>query len=290
LEQKRELLSPGSVHSYDAGISGFLEHLGPNAKLALGAVATEHLQDFINSLRKRGLAAKTCEIYAKVLRSAFKAARLRQLIRFDPAEGIEIPKGNAAIREPFTKPEIDLLAKAARETSTDWFTVFLLGTFTGMRLRDCCNARWEGVNMLENTITVSIAKKRGKKLKLPIHPTLRAHLEAIAGDTAEAYLAPSLANKDAGGKMGLSAQFARIMRRAGVIAGDAEHDGKRRMSSRSFHSLRHSFSSTLANAGVTPEIRMKLTGHSSGDVHKGYTHHELENLSKAVGFLPAIDL
>jgi hypothetical protein len=32
----------------------------------------------------------------------------------------------------------------------------------------------------------------------------------------------------------------------------------------------------MANAGVSQEIRMKLTGHVSAEMNKGYTHHELE--------------
>jgi len=53
--------------------------------------------------------------------------------------------------------------------------------------------------------------------------------------------------------------------------------------------LRNSFTSALANAGVSPELRMKLTGHSSEAVHHGYTHHELEALKNAVWKLPASD-
>jgi integrase len=52
--------------------------------------------------------------------------------------------------------------------------------------------------------------------------------------------------------------------------------------------LRHSFTSVLANAGVSPELRMKLTGHSSEAVHRGYTHHELDTLKAAVSKLPAL--
>jgi hypothetical protein len=37
----------------------------------------------------------------------------------------------------------------------------------------------------------------------------------------------------------------------------------------------------MANAGVSKERRMKLSGHRS-DVHERYTHHELEELRKDV--------
>jgi integrase len=50
----------------------------------------------------------------------------------------------------------------------------------------------------------------------------------------------------------------------------------------SFHSLRHSFNSALAAAGVSQELRMKLTGHATPSANTGYTHHELETIRTAL--------
>jgi site-specific recombinase XerD len=55
----------------------------------------------------------------------------------------------------------------------------------------------------------------------------------------------------------------------------------RSQSSLSFHSLRHSFNSAMANAGVALEVRQKLTGHASAAMNEIYTHHELESLRAA---------
>lgn len=62
--------------------------------------------------------------------------------------------------------------------------------------------------------------------------------------------------------------------------------GKRNFTKWTFHSLRHSFNSNLANAGVTGEIRMKLTGHPSKAVHTQYTHFEVDALKSAMSSLP----
>jgi site-specific recombinase XerD len=63
----------------------------------------------------------------------------------------------------------------------------------------------------------------------------------------------------------------------------------RKFSQLSYHSLRHSFSSALANAGISADVRMKLTGHKSIDVHQRYTHIELEPLKKAIAALPGLN-
>jgi integrase len=46
--------------------------------------------------------------------------------------------------------------------------------------------------------------------------------------------------------------------------------------------LRHSFNTALANAGVSQELRMKLTGHSSVEMNAHYSHHELGTVRKAI--------
>jgi integrase len=71
--------------------------------------------------------------------------------------------------------------------------------------------------------------------------------------------------------------FARIMARAKIEGEVARKGNRQRRTVRTltFHSLRHSFSSTMANAGVAEEVRMKLAGHSTREVDAKYTHHEL---------------
>jgi integrase len=81
------------------------------------------------------------------------------------------------------------------------------------------------------------------------------------------------------------------MARAGIEGKITPHTARGRAnSSLSFHSLRHSFNSAMANAGVPVEIRQKLTGHASAEMNAIYTHHELEPLRAAVAKLPALGI
>ena len=100
---------------------------------------------------------------------------------------------------------------------------------------------------------------------------------------------PGMADKDIGGRNGLNKNFLGITHRAGLDPQSVQGSGSRQLSRRSFHALRHSFTYALANAGVAPELRMKLTGHSSEAVHRGYTHHELDTLHSAVTKLPSLN-
>ena len=46
------------------------------------------------------------------------------------------------------------------------------------------------------------------------------------------------------------------------------------------------FNSTLANAGVSNEVRMKLTGHKSPEMNDRYTHLQMETLKSAMDAMP----
>jgi integrase len=100
---------------------------------------------------------------------------------------------------------------------------------------------------------------------------------------------PGMADKGPGGRHGLSESSKALVRKAGLDLQTVQGGGDRMISRRTFHALRHSFTSGLANAGVAPELRMKLTGYSSEAVHRGYTHHELEILKGAVSKLPSLN-
>ena len=63
--------------------------------------------------------------------------------------------------------------------------------------------------------------------------------------------------------------------------------GNRNFARRTFHSLRHSHASTLASYGVMEEKRMRMSGHSSRDIHSKYTHFNIDDLQEAIDLIPA---
>ena len=46
--------------------------------------------------------------------------------------------------------------------------------------------------------------------------------------------------------------------------------------------------SAMANAGVSQEVRMKLTGHQSGAMNNAYTHHEQRTYADALNRIPRL--
>lgn len=78
------------------------------------------------------------------------------------------------------------------------------------------------------------------------------------------------------------------MVKAGIDRQQVQSSKNRKFSGVSFHSMRHSFASALANARISADVRMKLTGHKSLGIHQGYTHMELKGLREAVDALPRL--
>jgi integrase len=125
-----------------------------------------------------------------------------------------------------------------------------------------------------------------------IHPELEDYLLSLpAPKSDDDFLFPAVGQQAQRNVSPLSKTFRKLMSQARVQNRKVREAGKgaaRTVYGLSFHSLRHSFSSILANAGVSEEMRMALTGHKSRDVHQRYTHHELERMRAAVSLLPRI--
>jgi integrase len=178
---------------------------------------------------------------------------------------------------------VQKLVRAA--PSVEWQMLILLGYFIGARLRDCVRMTWENVNPESGMIEYE-RQKTGKKIKVPMHYNLLQHVHFISTFGTSGFLSPKLAGKATGGRRGLSEGFKRIVVKAGLDPMTVQGKGIRKFSRRSFHSLRHSFNSALANAGVLEEVRMKLSGHASKVMNKGYTHLQDNTLKNAVTKMP----
>ena len=289
-------LAESSVLSYKLAVRLFLEHLGSMADKPLRAVRPEHIETFKTTRIATGVSAKTVDRDLKVLRSIFRSGIKQGLLNYDPSQIVSLvsKKKKAAIqavtREIIHPKELDAILSAA---AGDWRTATFIGRYTGARLGDCVSMRWKNFDFSSDVVDY-IDEKTGKRHVVPIHRRLRDHLLSLPNrDDANRCLCPSLIGKATGGKTGLSKQFLAIMAKAGVedrrVDSKAVHraEGKkaRTLARRSFHAIRHSFISELANADVAQDVRRDLTGHSDNRMDDHYTHRETRVKKKAINKL-----
>ena len=198
---------------------------------------------------------------------------------------MELPEADAVERGTFTPAEIKMLVDTAEG---EWKLLVMLAYFTGARLSDCCRMQWDGLDLAGETLTYT-QSKTGKKVTVPLHPDLLAALNKRAGsDKPDVFIMPALASQRGSGRRGLSETFKTIVRKAGLDLQTVQGAGNQMISKRTFHALRHSFTSALANQNVSSELRMKLTGHKTEREHSKYTHHEMDNLRAAIKKIPSL--
>jgi len=288
LEWVKSKDNEGTKERYQRVVDTFLQSLGTKADKPLSTITYRDVQRFIKSRQDSGLASKTVLVDAKALNTAFALAKRLGHTAMNPVDralAAKPIKAVSSVKGTFTPQQVSLLLDAAEG---EWKTVILLGYFTGARLDDCAKMLWDSVNF-EKKVIDFVANKSGVRAVVPMTSQLEEHLDSIAStDDPSPYLCPALSQKGTSGKKGLSCQFKEIMEAAGIDAGETKGQGTRMFSKLSFHSLRHSFNSLLANQGVDQETRMKLVGQKSKAVNSGYTHLDLPKLVAAMDKLPRL--
>jgi integrase len=237
-----------------------IESLGDRALMPLETITETDIVKLRDELLTAGRRPVTVNgLVRKIIAQPFRHARNKGLIRIDPVAGLKAVRGDKVDKHTFTAEQVQRLIN---EAEGDWKGMVIAGFFTGARLSDLANLTWGNVDLAEKTITFT-QKKPGTKIKIPMHPDLEDYLLILPiKDNPKSPLFPSLYGKSSAGKSGLSMAFGRLMERAGIAQGAIRDRGEgvsRKVSGLSFHSMRHSFNSTLANAGVPQELRMKLT-------------------------------
>jgi integrase len=300
LKQKTGTTKPATQARYKASVKAALSHLGEEqAALPLDSLTVGKLREFRDKLKAEGRTAKTTNHYLKDLNSALLAAVKEGHIQRSPADNLEpLPEEDSTSREPLTFAEISKLLKAA--SSDDWRGVILLGTFGGLRLGDAAKITRGCIDLQDKVIRFKPQKTARKKetkkapILLPMHVELARYFEGIdLPADLEAPVFPSLARLSIAGNNGLSARFVRIMEAAGVSRGQTrehvEGTAGRSAHARSFHSLRHTFNSSMFNGGISQETRMKLVGHADSQTNAVYTHAEMAALRRAVDAVPLLN-
>jgi integrase len=292
LEGTKDTVATRSYWRYYQTIHEFLNHIGTKAEGLLSEITPIDVRSWRDALKRKGLSAPTVNGAIKVLRMPFKAAHDNGYIEINPCTKNSIrplrDEARNVAKDVFTPQRIAALMEIAEG---DWKGAILCAFYTGLRLRDVTELRWNAIDIAEGTITVTTRKTR-KDVTVPVHPQFAAWLKKQTRGIGKAPVFPTLAGKSGAGKSGLSMQFKRIMERAGIrgrILRQSTGEG-RSQSSLSFHSLRHSFNAALANAGVGVEMRQELIGHSSVEMNRLYTHPDIEVKRKAVELLPGIPL
>jgi integrase len=283
---KRKSHSERTAALYEQIRKEFVEFLGTRARLNIAAITSKDIADFRDARHSKGFAPATVNLAVEMLSAAFNAAWKQGHVRINPCLAIEPLKDKPQRKGIFTPEQVGVLVRCAQG---DMRGLIMAGFYSGQRLTDCANLRWRDVDLVSEIKTIRFeTRKTGAEIVTVIHPALEDHLLSLpTPESDDAFLFPSLAERRTAL---LSREFGRIMEAAHIEQRVIRKKNKagRTVYALSFHSLRHSFSSILANAGVSEERRMALTGHTARATHQIYSHHELSRLRDAISLLPRV--
>jgi integrase len=148
--------------------------------------------------------------------------------------------------------------------------IIVIALDTGMRRGELLTQRFEHIDLNRQVLSVTHSKTaEGEAREIPLTARLVALLSARAkcDGLVLTFKARPLTR--------IKTAWKTAIRRAGIRTFR-------------FHDLRHTFNTRLMEAGVMPDVRKALMGHSSGeDVHAIYTHVELPMKREAIRKLEA---
>ena len=165
--------------------------------------------------------------------------------------------------------------------------IFYLGIYTGQRLKDCVLLRWPKVDMVAKKIECK-QFKTGKEVVIPMAPQLYECLLVankwrtddhgyICPLVAERYNKTDKNGKNVGNNL-VDIDVLRVIRWIGLEPSVKVPGRKKAVTVYGFHSLRHSFASHCAEAGIPRSVVQSILGDDCEILDKFYTHvgHEAQ--------------
>ena len=275
--------------SYEATLAEFLRFL-ENKVTHFAQITETHVIKFADYLRTTQISVSTHNRKIVRLRKIFATLQeyreddnpfsLKVLLRKEREE-----QDTAVRRIAFTREQEEQIRTVLDDPQyrilhkEEIKVVFYLGMFTGQRLKECVLLQWQNVDMEHRKIWVK-QFKTGKEVSIPMAPLLyKVLLEAMKW-REDAYVNPKVAARykqtDKRGKStgdGLvNIDVMRVIRWIGVETSVAVEGRKKKTTVLGFHSLRHSFASFCAEAGVPKAVVVSILGANSEIVDSFYTH------------------
>ena len=256
-------------------ISEYFNDLG----IKLCNLKKSHIKIFYNHLMQtRNIKPQTVKRYHANIHKALKEAVELDLIQVNPADNIKLDKSEQYIASYYNKDDLEKLFEVAKGSIIELH--ILLASYYGLRREEVCGLKFNAINFIDHTITIShtvtqckvdgkyltIKKNRTKNKSsyrtLPLVPVIEDLLlkEKAKQEENKKYFGNSYKNKEG---------YILVDDEGNLIKPDRVTKTFKKLIERNnlkkirFHDLRHSCASLLLANGVNmKEIQLYL-GHSN---------------------------
>jgi site-specific recombinase XerD len=264
--------SRATMQAYRTDLSQFITWLRETNITIDGPSDIERLDvtEYLAHLAGRGLSGVSRARKLAAIREYFRFAQLEGLIDRSPVDGIDTPKTEKRARNYLTPEEYHRLLAVAGAHPRD-YCILMLFLQTGIRVSELCALTLDDIDLITKTLevwqgkgmqarTIELEKKGTQALKnwLAVRPRTLSDRLFLNRD------------EEPLGERGVQKLLAKYCQMAGIT---------KRISP---HSLRHTFASYKAEAGVSPFQLQQWLGHSSLDTTQIYVHLAHRNAKKVM--------
>ncbi len=260
----REYVRPRNRESVIATKNAVLSgHLLPRfAKLRLSEIRAADISALVESLSSKGLRPKTINNTLSILRTCLTTAQEWELVRVVPRiRWLRVPDHEIRV---LSETEAQRLIDVADDPF--WKTLLLFILHTGVRFGEVAALRWEHIHLDGSIPSVDIvrgaargkagATKTGAHRKMRLSSELRNALERFPRTSDLVFPTASGEVMDPASK---AKKLWAFCRRAGIAP-------------IGWHVLRHTFATTMANAGIPLPTLQRMLGHTTIKMTMRYVH------------------
>ncbi|WP_255259689.1 site-specific integrase [Lentibacillus sp. CBA3610] len=297
-------VKPGTIRVRVHEIGKWLPYL---SRLKLKNITRKRYQDALIDLKDQGYSDSTMSGINRTGRMIFRKALEMELIKKDPTEFAYLKKDKKTIEQLkeeeipkyLEKEELALFLETAMDYGLEHdYLMFLILSYTGIRVGELVSLKWKDVDFVNHTISITKTyynpnnntleyllvtpktKKSRRKIIVDeeIINALKEHKEVQ--DQIIKQLGDGYYNKDF--------IFAKMERQHGypIVIKTVQNRMARLLSLAELntnltpHSLRHTHTSLLAEAGVALEQIMDRLGHSDDQITKDVYLHVTQEMKK----------
>lgn len=272
-ERNRSL---ATVSSYRKDLEAFQKFVQAQDSTLLWAdVDADLVRDWMAEMMNEGQRATSINRRLSALRSFYRFALARNLVKSDPVQGVVGPKKDKPLPQFLKEKEMDELLQEGFWTDCyeDVRDRMIIMTFyeTGIRLAELMNLCDGDVDFMSGQLKVT--GKRNKQRLIPFGAELSQALQHYMGvrDAQVVRHSAALFLANDGQQMTADAIRYRVKKHLSLVS---------TLKKRTPHVLRHTFATVMLNHKAGIESVKKLLGHESLSTTEIYTHTTFEQLKR----------
>ena len=268
--------SPQTVQTYEESLRAFESYLTfRDNGLSIDSVDTDLIRDWMESSMDKGNSASTINKNLSALRSFFRFALKRGLVKKDPAHAVTGPKKSKPLPQFLREGEMDRLLDGLEwdgsYNNVRARTILLLFYEAGLRRSELIGLDDKDIDF--EAAQLKVTGKRNKQRIVPFGTELAEALKNYKAKRQEEFgeTSGALFLSDKGERISGEQVYLIVRKYLSMVTS---------LKKRSPHVLRHTFATAMLNNGAGLETIKSLLGHASVSTTEIYTHTTFEQLKR----------